>query len=337
MFNVLLTTLNSEWENRGEGDEVMEKGKALSWNEEKIKTLIVETLRGLSQVLLIENALSGLIILIALTVASFKLGLVAFLSSLIGTLVAQKGRADGDCLSKGLFGYNSVLTGLALSMFLSGSNDWIIALCGAAAAAILTAVMMFWMWKTKIPILTAPYILLTWSILLVSYRLKFFQLSQDLVPQSLSHWKLDIKGDINWIEGAVNGLGQVFFLNDAAAGVLLFVAVIVAGWRYALFAVLGNVAALFTAYWLGGEHTLIYEGLYGYNAILAAIAAAYVFRDKKRGGLHILSGIIAAVLTVPLTASLDTLLMPYGLPALTMPFVLTTWIILLARKVLPGL
>ncbi|RDU36742.1 urea transporter [Neobacillus piezotolerans] len=316
----------------------MEKDKAvLSWNEGKIKTLIVETLRGLSQVLLIENAISGMIILLAITIASYKLAIIAFISSLIGTLVAQKGRADGDGLSKGLFGYNSVLTGLALFMFLSGPNDWIIALFGAAAAAILTAVMMFWMRNTKIPILTAPYILLTWSMLLVSYRLKSFQLSQDLVPQSLAHWKLNIKGEINWIEGAVSGLSQIFFIDHTAAGVLLFAAVIVAGWRYALFAVLGNVIALFTAYWLGGEHTLIYEGHYGYNAILAAIAAAYVFRDKKGGIPHLLSGIIAAFLTVPLTASLDTWLMPYGLPALTMPFVFTTWIILLVRKVLPGL
>ncbi|WP_053365018.1 urea transporter [Bacillus sp. FJAT-27245] len=316
-----------------EKDRDKEKG----WNKESIKTLLVNSLRGISQVLLIENAISGLIILLAITVESFKLGAIAFISSLIGTLVAQLGGADKDEISKGIFGYNSVLTGLGLTLLLSGPNAWVVALFGAAAAPIMTAVMMFWMRSMKIPVLTAPFILFTWAMLLVPYRLKLFKLSPELEPLSLSHWELNIEGHINWLEGAVSGLGQVLFLDNTAAGILLFGAVIAAGWRYTLLAVLGNVVSLFVAYWLGGEHTVIYQGLYGYNAILACIAAGYAYNERKGGTIHFLSGAIAAILTVPLTASIDTWLMPYGLPALTMPYVITTWVILTSRKVLPGL
>ncbi|MCY8353618.1 urea transporter [Bacillus haynesii] len=37
---------------------------------------------------------------------------------------------------------------------------------------------------------------------------------------------------------------------------------------------------------------------------------------------------------MPITAGLSTYLLPYGLPVLTMPFVLCSWLFLGARKVL---
>ena len=109
-----------------------------------------------------------------------------------------------------------------------------------------------------------------------------------------------------------------------------------AGWKFGLFAIIGNVVALLASYGLGGEHSLIFIGLYGYNAILACIAVAVVFRDERHPFAPV-TGIIAACVTVPVTAGVTTWLLPYGLPALTMPFVLTTWMILAARKVLPKL
>ncbi|MCM3729161.1 urea transporter [Neobacillus cucumis] len=110
-------------------------------------------------------------------------------------------------------------------------------------------------------------------------------------------------------------------------------AVFWAGWKLGLYAIIGNLAALITSYLLGGEHHLIFMGLYGYNAILTIIAVSIVFNDYDRNGL--LYGIIAACLTVPITASIVTWLLPYGLPALTMPFVFCSWLFLCARKVLP--
>ena len=94
--------------------------------------------------------------------------------------------------------------------------------------------------------------------------------------------------------------------------------------------------SILIAYFLGGEHTLIAMGLYGYNAILTIIAVSAVF-NHEHNRFALLSGIIAACLTVPITAGLSTFLLPYGLPALTMPFVLCSWLILSARKLMPNL
>ena len=301
----------------------------------QFSSLVVTTLRGISQVILIENTISGLIILAAITVASYQLGIITLFSSLIGTLIGKFGHAEEESIAQGLYGYNSVLTGMALFLFLQGNDRWLIALVGAAIAAIFTATMMHFMRETGLPILTFPFIILTWFLLLSTYRLVTFKISPTLTPQSLSNWTLNIKGETNWLDGAVNGIGQIFFLDNTLSGILLFLAVFWAGWKIGLYALIGNLAALITSYLLGGEHSLIFMGLYGYNAILTMLAVSIAFKGDSR---HVLiTGILGACLTVPITASVVTWLLPYGLPALTMPFVLCTWIFLGARKVLPNI
>ncbi|WP_428912324.1 urea transporter [Niallia sp. Krafla_26] len=299
-------------------------------------SFITASLKGISQVILIDHAISGLLILIAITIGSYYLGIIALLSAFIGTLVGMWGGADKQSIDQGLLGYNSVLTGMALVLFLDGSSRWMIALVGAALAAVFTATMIHFMKRKEIPILTFPYIILTWFILLSSYKLKGIKLSAELAPQNLAHWELDIAGEINLLEGIFNGIGQVFFLDNAISGIIIYIAVFLAGKKLGFYAIIGNIVAILIAYFLGGEHSLIVLGLYGYNAILTIIAVSAVF-STERSRYTLLSGIIAACLTVPIAAGLSTFLLPYGLPVLTMPFVLCTWLFLGARKIMPNL
>ncbi|MFJ5715309.1 urea transporter [Neobacillus sp. NPDC093127] len=299
-------------------------------SRETINWVISTSLKGVSQVILIENAATGFIILIAIMVSSLPMGIIALLSSITGTLIGKLGGADGKSVNQGIYGYNSVLTGMALSLFLRGDNRWIIALAGAAIAAIFTAAMIHIMRQVGLPVLTFPFIILTWFLLLTAYRLVSFKIDPKLAPQSLANWTLNIKGETNWLDGAVNGMGQIFFLDNNWSGILLYIAIFWAGWRFGLYAIIGNASALLTAYALGGEHSLIFMGHYGYNAILTMIAVAAVYKEDHRYAL--LYGVLSACLTVPITASIATWLLPYGLPALTMPFVFCTWLLLGAMK-----
>lgn len=314
----------------------METDKRTSFMDGKFMTFITTSLKGISQVILIENAITGLLILIAITIESYYLGIIALLSAIIGTLVGKFGGVAEQTINQGLLGYNSVLTGMALASFLSGPYMWIIALVGSAVAAIFTATMLHFMQKTEIPILTFPFIILTWFILLASYKLKVIRLNPTLEPQNLAYWQLDISGEINVLQDIFNGIGQVFFLDNTISGIILSLAVFFGGKKLGFYAVIGNIVSILIAYFLGGEHTLIARGLYGYNAILTIIAVSAVF-NHEHNRFALLSGIIAACLTVPITAGLSTFLLPYGLPALTMPFVLCSWLILSARKLMPNL
>jgi len=297
-------------------------------------SVILASLRGFSQVVFIENAISGVMILLAITISSYKLGIISLLSSIVGTLIGKIGGAQKNSVNSGLFGYNSVLTGLAVSLFLTGPSRWGIALLGAMVAAIFTATMMHFLKNIDLPILTFPFIILTWFVLLASYKLDVFHLSDSLVPQSLAYWQLNIAGELNWTAGFLNNIEQIFFLDHPFSGVLLYSAIFVASWQLGLNAVIGSVIALLLSYVLGGEHSLILGGLYGYNAILTCMAVSIVFSSQSNR-FKLVSGILATCLTIPLTASFSTWLLPYGLPVLTMPFVLSTWLFLGARKVLP--
>ncbi|RHW32137.1 urea transporter [Neobacillus notoginsengisoli] len=288
-------------------------------------------LRGISQVVLINNALTGAVILFAIATVSIPLTIAAFVSSAIGTLTAYWGGADKNRIRNGLFGFNSVLTGMGLILYLSGPYKWIIALACAFITSFMTAALMRAMTPTGLPVLSIPFILITWMILLASYRLKAFTLTTELMPQNLSNWKLDISGSINWATGLFDGARQVFFLQNSVAGILILIGISIAGWKLGVYALLGNMAALATAYVLGAEHALIDNGLFGYNAVLAAVAIGSVYRNPHNK-LAPLSAIIASCLTVLVISAVDSWLLPYGLPALTFPFVLSTWILLGARK-----
>ncbi|MBP2000063.1 urea transporter [Paenibacillus shirakamiensis] len=298
-------------------------------------SIISASLKGISQVILIDNAISGLIILIAIMISSTSLGIIVLLSALLASVIGRFGGTDRTIVNQGLLGYNSVLTGIALFLNLEGDLRWVIALAGSAVAVFFTAAMMHVMRNSKVPVLTFPYIVLTWFLLLASYRLGRFQLTPSLVPQDLSHWQLHPEGTLNLMHGLINGVGQVYFQDTIWSGILILIGVFWAGWKLGLYAIIGTALAWITAYSLGAEVTLLNLGLYGYNAVLTIIAVAAVFDTKSR--LAPLTGIIAAVLTIPITASIDTWLLPFGLPTLTMPFVLCTWLFLAARKVIPKL
>ncbi|RKP51530.1 urea transporter [Cohnella endophytica] len=314
----------------------MERGSLILLRTHKTQTVahsfLAASLKGISQVILIENSISGLIILAAITIGNLSLGIITLLSAMIGTWIGIAGGKDRTAAYRGLFGYNSVLTGLALSLFLSGNFRWVIALAGAAITALVTAAAMHMMRNIDLPVLTLPYILFTWFLLLSTFFLERVVLSPELVPQDLTHWRFISGGAVDWFGGMVNGIGQVYFQHRLPVSILILIAVFWAGWKLGLCAILGTITALITAYGLGAEEEMLNPGLYGFNAVLTNMAVAVVFRTAK--GIAWFMAIIAAMVTVPITAGLGVWLAPYGMPILTMPFVLVTWMFIAARKTL---
>ncbi|MGI0092080.1 MAG: urea transporter [Nitrososphaerales archaeon] len=150
---------------------------------------------GIAQVFFQENWITGVLIFIGMTVATIPLapfaykaqypiyfgGITCFIASLIGTLTAIALKAEKTSILRGLYGFNSVLTAVAvMGVFLgffmkSGSTPGApimfgIMLFGAMLASIATA----WLTaichdKWKVPTLTAPFVLTAWFIELASY------------------------------------------------------------------------------------------------------------------------------------------------------------------------
>jgi urea transporter len=299
----------------------------------KFYLLISSSLKGFSQVILIDNAFSGLLILIGITLHSPFLGLMAFLSSLVGTITAQYCRGDRSMIRAGIYSFNSVLSGIAVILFLTGDNRWIIALLAAAISALSMAFLTKRFAKWGIPVLTIPFVLITWIGLLVAYQIDVLHIDPGFVTSSPARWNLPAEGTPTLLVGLIKGIGEVFVIDSLLTGSLILVGLFLAGWRFGVYAIIGAFVSWLTAYFIGVDTQSLNLGLYNYNAVLTMIAVSLVFDNKTEKTP--LTGIIAATLTVPLTAGLELLLDPLGLPALTFPFIICTWIFLAARKFFP--
>ncbi|WP_391117788.1 urea transporter [Psychrobacillus sp. L3] len=302
--------------------------------KEKFIQLMSASVKGISQVVFIENIFSGLLILVGIFLYSIPLGFVTIGSAIIGTLVASLCGADKKVLNTGFFGFNSVLSGLAIFLFLEGPHKWVTALVCAGVTTIVTAALLNITKRFDMPVLTFPYIILTWFFIGTSFRLSFIKPGANIMPQNLINWEREVDGPLNW-HGLISGIGQIFFLDEMLPAILFLLAIFIASISYGIYAIIGSVIGWLSALFLGGEISLINLGLYSYNAVLTMIAVTSVLEVKHKHAW--ITGIFASILSVHITASLDTFLLQYGLPVLTMPFVLSTWLIQNARKVFPNI
>ena len=97
-------------------------------------------LRGVGQVMLQNNPVTGLLFLVGIFINSSKSGLTALLGLVVATLAAYLLGVDRKLIRNGLFGFNGVLSGIALSVFLQW--DWHVAVYIILGAIVSTIVMM---------------------------------------------------------------------------------------------------------------------------------------------------------------------------------------------------
>jgi urea transporter len=301
---------------------------------------VVDTLlRGVGQVMFQNNPLTGLLFLVGIFVNSLKFGGVALLGVAASTLAAYLLGADRALIRNGLFGFNGVLVGIGLAFFLE--FDVLLAVYIVLGAAVSTIVMMALInllspWD--MPALTAPFVLTTWLLLFAVYQFEFLhptELIAPLAPDPEAAVQTELRelatgaGGLtvaNLAHGFFRGVGEVMFQDNLLTGVIFLVAILVNSRISAAFAAVGSALALLTALALGGDGVAIYHGLYGFNAVLCAIALGGLFFVLTwKSALYAL---LAAVFSVPVFAAIAVLLSPIGMPALTAPFVLTTWLFL---------
>lgn len=297
--------------------------------------LIAASLKGFSQVLLVGNAFSGLLILIGITLFSPILGLMAFLSSIVGTLTGKYCGAERKLVHEGIYGFNSVLCGISATLFLGGDKRWFIALIAASLAAISMKILKNILDKWNIPVLTVPFIFITWIVLLIAYKVNTHYIDPDFIISSPSTWNLGPHGKPILLIGMIKGIGEVFVIDSLWTGALTLIALFVAGWRFGFYAIIGAFVSWLIAYLFGADTHSLNLGLYNYNAVLTIIAVGLIFNKKEKP--TILTAVIAATLTVPVTVGLEILLNPFGLPALTFPFIICSWLFIGLRKFFPNI
>ncbi|WP_158288478.1 urea transporter [Mucilaginibacter psychrotolerans] len=136
------------------------------------------------------------------------------------------------------------------------------------------------------------------------------------------------KQTLLFIQALLNSYSIVFFSQDNVLAVLLL--------AVSFFDPLAGCAGLFSACFslallkLSGHRAdTIQSGLYSFNSILLGIGFGSFYHFNAAFCLWL---VVATILTVMLTVSLTTILAKRGLPALSLPFVIVFWMVLLAAN-----
>lgn len=284
-------------------------------------------LKNIAQVLLLDNAWTGLFILLGLFVGNWKVGIMALAASIIALLLAKRTNYSQEEINTGLAGFNPVLTAIALTLFLV--PEWYSILIAFIAIVITMPIGSAFREFFKpfgVPMLTMPYVFVSWVILLMSFQFKFVNADVNILPDIVQ--EIQFSGhSIHFINAFVSGFSEIFLLKSIMAGLLILIGIFIASRKAGLFAIVANLIGFTAVLVLGANHDQINDGLFGYNVILTVLALGVAFRTRIQRYVSIVLGIL---LTVVLHAGMTTLLTPFGLPVFTLPFIIATWIMLFA-------
>lgn len=141
---------------------------------------------GISEIPLISSPITGIFIFAGVFIASRKAGMMMALSSLIGAAIALLVGAKYDLITFGLFGYNSILTGMAFwsGPFVKANKvTFFISIFGAAITAVAWMAFSHFMGdifspdlrggvasSVAIPGFTASFIFTTWAMMYATKR-----------------------------------------------------------------------------------------------------------------------------------------------------------------------
>lgn len=143
---------------------------------------------------------------------------------------------------------------------------------------------------------------------------------------------VDSNPAVRFIDVNLRGAGQVIFQNNPLTG-LFFLAAIIWGAFVggqiviAVGAVVALVVATITAMLLDVDEASLRQGLFGFNGVLVGAAVPTFLAPNPAMWFILIVG--AAVSTVVMLA-VSNVMKTWGAPALTFPFVLTTWFLVLA-------
>lgn len=284
-------------------------------------------LKNIAQVLLLDNAWTGLFILLGLFVGSWKVGTMALIASMIALLLAKRTNYSDDEINTGLAGFNPVLTAIALTLFLV--PEWyslIIIIVAITITMPIGSAFREFFKPFGVPMLTMPYVFVSWLVLLMSFQFKFVNADVNILPNAIH--EIQFSGhSIHFFNAFLSGFSEVFLLKSVLAGLLILIGIFIASRKAGIFAIIANLIGFIAVIVLGANHDQINDGLFGYNVILTVLALGVTFSTRIQRNISIVLGIL---LTIVIHAGMTTLLTPFGLPVFTLPFIIATWIMLFA-------
>ena len=298
---------------------------------------------GVSQSVFQQNGYTGLILLSGVFLSSPWVGLAALLGVLTSTLVAWAIGAERGLILAGVYGFNGFFSGLALGSLFSPTPElWAVVALAGALSAVLTYAFLRLLRRMGLPALSAPFVCVLWLILLAVVhigRLAYAQgpaigISGQLLPDAARAWNEQFNNGHYLfsliLNGTLRGVSQIFYQDDLIAGCIFLLGISVSSTRAAMLAAAGSLTGAVVALLIGAPDAAVFHGVYGFNATLSALAVATLV--PKPGWKPVATALLCSAAAAIVTGAMLPLSRFAGLPALSAPFCVASWMFLLALQ-----
>lgn len=268
---------------------------------------------------------------LAVTLSVPNIGIAGLLAALTAYLFARRfgfAKQQKDIQHQEPYVYNSLLVGLSLgSLYQINAQLIPLIALGAVFTVLTTQFFAHALWRFgRLPVLSLPFVLVTWILWLAAKSMMGLEPFVPVWPNNLLV--------IPWLSGFFKALGLFFFVPHPLAGLFLFLGIAWTSRYLAILAVAGYITGYLTMQFIVGYPQS--APFIGFNFMLVAMAIGGIFTVPGREGF--LVALFSSVLCAILAVAIGKITLPYGLPVLTMPFVLTTFIILagMSRRLIQG-
>lgn len=276
-----------------------------------ISGIINTVLAGIGQVFFMGSPLVGIIFVLGLLANSWKAAVFAVIGSIAGGFVGFVLGVPADTVTYGIYGFNSVLTAIALGdTFLEkGKSAYVLATLAAVVTGFSTAALIgvtgeFLISRTgaRLPVETSAFVVTTFIFLFAAIKftkVKFAsagappQQRSTLVTESGNDGPVELREFTagGFVKLVLTGIAQVMFQESWKTGVLFFVGLTLAtvpltpfafGAQYPIYfagivTFIASLVGTLTAIAFKADRTSVLMGLYGFNAVLTSLAVMGVF------------------------------------------------------------
>ncbi len=287
-------------------------------------------LNSYSQIFFAENQPFATILMLV-SFFDFWSGVCGLFSIIVANLTAYILGYNKESIKKGLYGFNSLLTGLGVGIYFQPSIElFVIVFLGALLTLFVTLTVEGVLSKYGLPYLSIPFLFGIWAIMLSTNGFFALGLSEKGIHMQNELYSIggatlvDLYNYFNMIDGFNSikiyflSLGAIFFQNSILAGVLISIGLL----YYSRIAFSLSLIGFYLAYgfyeFIGADFSQLAYTFIGFNYILTSIAV---------GGYFIIPSyrtyfwtIILLPITVIISVSLFKIFSVWYLAIYSMPF-----------------
>ena len=283
------------------------------------------------------------VILMVVTFFDLYAGLFGFLSVIITNLSGFLLGFDKKTISKGVFGFNSLLVGLGLGIYFEpGFQLFMIILLGAILTLLISVSLQGVIGKYALPYLSIPFLLSIWIMTLATREFAALGISErgiytfndlytiggDPLVRIYEWWnELHLPGSLRVY---FISLGAILFQFNLLSGIILAIGLLLFSRISFTLSLIGFYTAFLFYDIIGANISELSYSYIGFNYILTSIAVGGFFIiPSKRSYLWV---VILIPIVAMITISLSKVFAIFSLPIYSLPFNMVVLLFLYSLK-----